>query len=77
LDGKYKFFVHNYDGNHNRGCSAELFFKGKLWQYAIPHEIITSEDVVVATVTLKDRKIVDVKHCPYLVEEMDLITRFK
>jgi hypothetical protein len=76
LDGTYKFFIHNYDGGENKGCNAELFFKGKLWQYAIPHEIKRSKDEVVAVVTLKDRKIVNVKHCPYLVEEMDLITRF-
>lgn len=76
LDGTYTFFIHNYDGSENKGCNAELFFKGKLWQYAIPHEIKRSKDEVVAVVTLKDRKIVNVEHCPYLVEEMDLITRF-
>ena len=74
-DGDYKFFIHNYDGRDNRGCNAELFFKGKLWQYAIPHEI-GPKDEIVAVVTLKDRKIVNIEHCPYLVEEMDLITRF-
>lgn len=34
-DGKYKFYIHNYNGGDNRGIKAEIYFNGVTYNYWI------------------------------------------
>lgn len=72
-DGKYRFFIHNYDNGHNKGCKAEIFFKGLLWQYFVNKEITQKEDAFIAEIEIKNRKLKDVKHSSWLVFEENIL----
>lgn len=78
-DGEYIFFIRNYDGNRNNGCKAELFFKGTLYQYYIPHDIVRTStddnvpDVELVRVTLKDRRTVKIQHSKYLINTLNVL----
>ena len=65
-DGTYRFFIHNYNGRSHKNCKAEIFFNGDLYTYYIDHKIIGSVDI--ASVTIKNGEITDIKQSKYLVD---------
>jgi hypothetical protein len=53
-DGVYKFWIHNYDGGHNKGFKAEIEFGGETYAYEWNQHVAgRGTNVKVAEVTLK------------------------
>lgn len=63
-DGNYKFWIRNFNGRRNKGAKAEIEFNGEIFTYNIDREIST--DVHIASVTVKNGMLVDIKHCASL-----------
>lgn len=51
-DGKYYFFIRNFDGNKNSGFKAEIEIEGEIYTYECLGNI--KNDTAIATVTLKN-----------------------
>lgn len=64
-DGRYNFFIHNYDGRHNTGAKAEIAYGDEVFTYLIDQEIIG--EVVIADVFIKNGTIDHIDHSKYLV----------
>ena len=64
-DGTYRFWIHNYDGGRNTGCKAEIYFLGEVYTYELNQELYGNTPV--ADVTVKQGKLVDIKHHAPLV----------
>lgn len=71
-DGIYKFKIHNYDGNRNKGCKAEIAFGESTWSYLIDKEIKGTIDI--AQVTIKNGDLVDIQHYANLVDSNEKST---
>ena len=68
-DGKYKFYIHNYNGGDNRGIKAEIYFNGVTYNYWIKTRVKGYVDI--ATVTIKNHEVIDIKHSDYLIDSID------
>lgn len=64
-DGRYCFYVRNYNGNRNAGVKAEVAIGDNVFTYQVNEEI--KRDVKIADVTIKKGVMVDVKHHAPLV----------
>lgn len=51
-DGKYKLWVNQYHANSSKGFKAEIEFNGELYSYEYNKRLYTSDDIMVAVVTL-------------------------
>lgn len=68
-DGKYRFFIVNYDGNRNSGAKAEIAFGDEVFTYVVDEEIFRPHPVDIATVYIKDGMIDHIDQSKYLVDE--------
>ena len=68
-DGKYRFFIVNYDGNRNSGAKAEIAFGDEVFTYVVDEEIFRPSPVDIATVYIKDGMIDHIDQSKYLVDE--------
>lgn len=59
-DGKYRFFIHNFNGHPNKGIKAEIEIAGKSYSYDIKNQVMGTCDI--ATITLKGGELVDIVH---------------
>jgi len=64
-DGKYRFFIVNYDGCRNSGAKAEIAFGDEVFTYLVDHEITRNVDI--ATVHIKNGAIDHIDQSKYLV----------
>lgn len=67
-DGKYRFFIVNYDGNKNSGAKAEIAFGDEVFTYLVDKEIRYNYPIDIATVHVKNGKIDHISHSEYLVD---------
>ena len=67
-DGKYRFFIVNYDGGRNSGAKAEIAFGDEVFTYVIDHEIMKYHDAEIATVHIKNGAIDHIDQSKYLVD---------
>lgn len=65
-DGKYRFFIHNYDGNNHKNCKAELHIDGDTYTYFVDHKISGAVDI--ATVTIRNGVVEDIQQSKYLTD---------
>lgn len=65
-DGKYCFFIANYDGGRNSGAKAEIAFGDEVFTYVVDHEIMHNTDI--ATVHIKNGMIDHIDQSRYLVD---------
>ena len=65
-DGKYRFFIVNYDSGRNSGAKAEIAFGDEVFTYVVDHEIMSPVDI--ATVHIKNGMIDHVDQSKYLVD---------
>ena len=49
-DGRYRFFIRNYDGGKNNGAKAEIVFDGDIFTYEINHAVRGDVDIAVLEV---------------------------
>lgn len=63
-DGTYRFFIRNYDNGNHKNCKAEIYIDGETFTYLVDHKI--NGDVEIATVTIKNGALEDIKHSKYL-----------
>jgi len=59
-DGRYRFFIHNYDRGDHKGCKAEIEFDGNTYTYHKNGKIQDKEDI--ATLHIKDGQLVKIDH---------------
>lgn len=67
-DGKYRFFIVNFDGGRNSGAKAEIAFGDEVFTYVIGHEIMKYQDAEIATVHIKNGAIDHIDQSKYLVD---------
>lgn len=67
-DGKYEFFIQNYDGGNHKTCKAEIFIDGDIYTYLVPRMIKYTEDVGIASVYIKNGKLYHIEHSKYLCD---------
>ena len=67
-DGKYRFFIVNFDGGRNSGAKAEIAFGDEVFTYVVDHEITKYNDVDIATVHIKNGAIDHIEQSKYLVD---------
>lgn len=60
-DGKYKFWVRNFNGKSNKGFKAEIEYDGEVFNYEYNSSLGHKQDVVVAEVILKNKEFT-IKH---------------
>jgi hypothetical protein len=65
-DGKYRFFIVNFNSKHNSGAKAEIAFGDEVFTYVVDHEIMRNVDI--ATVHIKNGMIDHVDQSKYLVD---------
>lgn len=61
-NGKYQFFIKNYDGGSNKGFKAEIEFGGEVFNYQVDREV--KGIVPVATVVLNNGQFTIEHHLP-------------
>lgn len=71
-DGTYRFFIHNYDGRHHKNCKAEIYIDGTVYEYLVDHCISGSVDI--ATVTIQNGVVTNIKQSRYLVGGNEIST---
>lgn len=59
IDGKYEFFVHNYDGGSNTGFKVEIEIEGQVYNYHVKKNV--RDNVKIATVTVK-KGVFEIEH---------------
>lgn len=64
-DGKYRFFIVNFNSKRNSGAKAEIAFGDEVFTYVVDHEIMHNTDI--ATVHIKNGMIDHVEQSRYLV----------
>ena len=64
-DGRYNFFIQNFDHGRNSGAKAEIAYGDEVFTYLIDQEIIG--EVVIADVFIKNGMIDHIDHSKYLV----------
>lgn len=67
-DGKYEFFIQNYDGRNHKQCKAEIFIDGEIYTYLVPRMIKFKENVGIASVYIKKGKLDHIEHSEYLCD---------
>lgn len=65
-DGIYKLRINNYDSGNHKNCKAEIFIDGDTYEYFVDHRISGTIDI--ATVTIQNGCVVDIKHSKYLTD---------
>lgn len=70
-DGTYDFRLHNFNGGQNQGGRAEIYFEGTLYQYTINRPIKHDEYITLATLHIKNHKLVKIDQGRYFVGEGD------
>lgn len=70
-DGTYKFFIHNYNNGNNQGVKAEIFFNGETYKYEVNHRVTESNDINLATITIKNGEIAKIEHGKYFIGSDD------
>lgn len=65
-DGKFRFFIVNFDGRDHKNCRAELYINGESYSYYIDHKI--TRDVNIATVEIRGGDVVSIEHSKYLTD---------
>ena len=68
-DGKYRFFIQNFDGGDHKNCKAEIYINGETFTYFVDHKIGHKQNVDIATVTIKNGELFDIEHSRYQVGE--------
>lgn len=66
-NGKYDFYIRNYNGNINNGVKAEISFEDQVFTYHIDKPVYGKLNI--ANITLKDGKLVDICHLSPLVSK--------
>lgn len=66
VDGKYRFYVHNYDGGNTTGVKAEIAVNGSVYTYQINENFKGSRDI--AYITIKNGNIESIEHCAPVVD---------
>lgn len=66
-DGKYCFFIHNYNSGSNQGVKAEIYILGQTFQYEVKHKV--SSDIQIANVFIKNGALEKIEHGKYFVGE--------
>lgn len=62
-DGDYQFYIENYDGGTNRECIAKLIIGDKAFMYRVSNiSMGRSNAVHIATVTIRDHHMVNIRH---------------
>lgn len=67
-DGKYEFFIQNFNGESHKQCKAEIFIDGELYTYVVPRMIKYKETVGIASVYIKKGKLDHIEHSKYLCD---------
>lgn len=65
-DGKYRFFIVNFNSKHNSGAKAEIAYGDEVFTYVVDHEIMHNTDI--ATVHIKNGMIDHIEQSRYLVD---------
>ena len=65
-DGLYRFYIHNFDGGHNKGAKAEIAFGEEVFTYLVDHEI--RGNVEIATLKIKNGQIESITQSKYLTD---------
>lgn len=60
-DGRYTFWIKNFDGGNNKGFKAEIEFNGEVYTYEYNSPLSYKQDIHVAEVTLNKGEF-DIKH---------------
>ena len=66
-DGKYDFFIHNFNDGDNQGAKAEIYILGQTFQYEVKHRI--SKSVHIANVYIRNGVWDKIEHSKYFVGE--------
>lgn len=66
VDGKYRFYVHNYDGGNTTGVKAEIAVNGSVYTYQINENFKGSRDI--AYITIKNGNIESIEHYAPVVD---------
>lgn len=66
VNGKYRFYVHNYDGDNTTGVKAEIAVDGNVYTYQINENFRGSRDI--AYITIKNGNIESIEHCAPVVD---------
>lgn len=67
-DGKYAFFIQNYNGGDHKNCKAEIHINGETFTYFVEHKIRQKQNVGIAIVTIKNGELYHIEHSQYLYE---------
>lgn len=61
-DGKFRFFINDFNGNTNQGARAEIYIDGTIYSYRFPNTFKHNESRDIATVYIKDGKVERIEH---------------
>jgi len=65
-DGRYRFFIVNFNSRHNSGAKAEIAYGDEVFTYVVDHEIMGRVDI--ASVHIKNGAIDHIEQSKYLVD---------
>lgn len=68
IDGRYRFFVHNFDSGNTTGVKAEIAIDGNVYTYQINENFRGVKDI--AYITIKDGHMVSIEHCVPFVDSV-------
>lgn len=66
INGKYRFYVRNYDSGNTTGVKAEIAVNGNVYTYQINENFKGSRDI--AYITIKNGNIESIEHCAPVID---------